>query len=99
MTTATVTYGNRESRTYPAGTTIVLTCGRYDGFGVDGVIVTLADCDMDALRAQFLEQYAGPMHQAAFHFVPWLIEKGHAARADVRTLHLGDYDFDFSYDR
>jgi hypothetical protein len=86
-------------RTCPAGSTIVLTYGIYDGFGINEAIVTLADCDMDLLRAQFLEQDAGPKCEAAFDFAPWLIEQGHARKADVQTLHLGDYDFDFTDNR
>jgi hypothetical protein len=79
---------------YPMGMIVNFTEGEYSDFGNVGLVVTLRDCDMATLVAEFLAlhepvtNYGGPGGCA---FVAWLVANQHCAPVDCNELHLGNY--------
>lgn len=81
---------------FPSGQIIIFTEGEYDDYGIDGVVVTITECDLPKLVKEYekSEPRKGTYCKPSA-FVPWLIAQQHVMSVDVAQVHLGSsYDFD-----
>lgn len=79
---------------YPAGTILLCEEGEYSDFGYCGQLVTLCECDLRALAAEYTEKYKPKSdydRPDACGFVAWLITTQKCAPLECQTVYLGSY--------
>jgi hypothetical protein len=83
---------------YPMGSILIFSTGEYSDYGLSGFVVTLKECDLRKLAAEYRDNYEPedkwdkPRPEG---FAGWLIAKGYAMPVEASEVHLGSYgDFD-----
>lgn len=79
---------------YPKGSILTLSSGEYSDYGIVGILVTVKDCDLRTLAAEYKASHR-PKNQwdkpDPDGFVAWLVVHGHAMPVDASEVHIGSY--------
>lgn len=77
------------------GEILMVTTGEYSDYGVQSLVVALADFDINELREEYLSEFPDQTERYSadfYKFNNWLVnEKKIVEEVKHREWHLGDY--------